>query len=202
MTKSTPHSNSEPPAAAQPTADLIGRVDRMIADTAHQVTLGTPMEREFFRGWNAAYHNVRNMLKEHSVAPAAALSSQEGCTECVAKDFRIATMQDSIDGCARRVQELSKRLAEKPDVVCMHGTAMDVHCCNCHSGFIFDAHHVCAPAAAQPAKKDDLAWRLGCMADAVLSAKVGPQARFFTRQTVDEIVLLLREAEKRIVEGR
>jgi hypothetical protein len=25
------------------------------------------------------------------------------------------------------------------DVVCEHGTAMDVHCCNCHSGFLFDA---------------------------------------------------------------
>lgn len=26
-----------------------------------------------------------------------------------------------------------------PDVVCEHGTAMDVHCCDCHSGFLFDA---------------------------------------------------------------
>jgi hypothetical protein len=24
------------------------------------------------------------------------------------------------------------------DIVCRHGTAMDVHCCNCHSGFLFD----------------------------------------------------------------
>ena len=23
--------------------------------------------------------------------------------------------------------------------VCEHGTAVDVHCCNCHSGFLFDA---------------------------------------------------------------
>jgi len=22
--------------------------------------------------------------------------------------------------------------------VCKHGTALDVHCCNCHSGFLFD----------------------------------------------------------------
>lgn len=29
------------------------------------------------------------------------------------------------------------------DVTCEHGTAMDVHCCNCHSGFIFDRHHQC-----------------------------------------------------------
>jgi hypothetical protein len=24
------------------------------------------------------------------------------------------------------------------DWVCEHGTAVDVHCCNCHSGFLFD----------------------------------------------------------------
>lgn len=33
--------------------------------------------------------------------------------------------------------------ARMPDVTCEHGTAMDVHCCNCHSGFIFDRHHEC-----------------------------------------------------------
>lgn len=38
------------------------------------------------------------------------------------------------------------------------------------------------------------------MADAMVVAKVGPQARFFTRERVDEIVLLLREAEKWIVD--
>lgn len=26
-----------------------------------------------------------------------------------------------------------------PDVVCQHGVAMDVHCCGCHSGFLFDS---------------------------------------------------------------
>lgn len=25
------------------------------------------------------------------------------------------------------------------DWVCEHGTAIDVHCCNCHSGFLFDS---------------------------------------------------------------
>lgn len=27
----------------------------------------------------------------------------------------------------------------EPDLVCEHGRAMDVHCCNCHGGFIFDS---------------------------------------------------------------
>lgn len=31
------------------------------------------------------------------------------------------------------------------DVTCQHGTAMDVHCCHCHSGFIFDPDHECPP---------------------------------------------------------
>lgn len=24
------------------------------------------------------------------------------------------------------------------EYACEHGTALDVHCCNCHSGFLFD----------------------------------------------------------------
>lgn len=28
---------------------------------------------------------------------------------------------------------------DQGDYVCEHGTAVDVHCCNCHSGFLFDA---------------------------------------------------------------
>jgi NTP pyrophosphatase (non-canonical NTP hydrolase) len=28
---------------------------------------------------------------------------------------------------------------DRPDVVCEHGVAMDVHCCGCHSGFLFDS---------------------------------------------------------------
>lgn len=29
------------------------------------------------------------------------------------------------------------------DWLCEHGTAMDVHCCGCHSGFVFDLDHEC-----------------------------------------------------------
>jgi hypothetical protein len=32
--------------------------------------------------------------------------------------------------------------------VCEHGTAVDVHCCNCHNGFVFDMDHECPPPAA------------------------------------------------------
>jgi NTP pyrophosphatase (non-canonical NTP hydrolase) len=45
-----------------------------------------------------------------------------------------------------------------------------------------------------------LSKRLGLMADAMVSAVVGPKARFFSRERVDEIVLLLREAEKALID--
>ena len=33
------------------------------------------------------------------------------------------------------------------DPACEHGIALDVHCCHCHSGFIFDKNHECPDAA-------------------------------------------------------
>ena len=47
---------------------------------------------------------------------------------------------------------------------------------------------------------NELHWRLGCMADAIASAKLGPRQRFFSQERVDEIVLLLREAEKALIQ--
>jgi len=35
------------------------------------------------------------------------------------------------------------RQDDSGDYVCQHGTAMDVHCCNCHSGFLFETDHHC-----------------------------------------------------------
>jgi hypothetical protein len=34
---------------------------------------------------------------------------------------------------------MNVRVTPEGDAVCDHGTAVDVHCCNCHSGFLFDA---------------------------------------------------------------
>lgn len=33
------------------------------------------------------------------------------------------------------------------DPRCAHGTALDVHCCHCHSGFQFDPDHECPTEA-------------------------------------------------------
>ena len=38
-------------------------------------------------------------------------------------------------------------MTTKLEGACQHGTAWDVHCCNCHSGFIFDQNHQCLPSA-------------------------------------------------------
>jgi hypothetical protein len=41
----------------------------------------------------------------------------------------------------------------EPDAICEHGTAMDVHCCNCHGGFLFDSDAcTCLSAPAQDAQ--------------------------------------------------
>ena len=36
-------------------------------------------------------------------------------------------------------------LHEAIGAVCEHGEALDVHCCHCHSGFIFEKDHECHP---------------------------------------------------------
>jgi len=45
-------------------------------------------------------------------------------------------------------------------MVCQHGTACDVHCCFCHSGFLFDgmSHDELCPARTfewYPARKEN-----------------------------------------------
>jgi hypothetical protein len=37
------------------------------------------------------------------------------------------------------VAEQEKEATNQPDPTCEHGVAWDVHCCGCHSGFLFDS---------------------------------------------------------------
>lgn len=39
-------------------------------------------------------------------------------------------------GWSERLDPVNRQ--RRADAVCEHGTAMDVHCCGCHSGFLFD----------------------------------------------------------------
>jgi hypothetical protein len=47
------------------------------------------------------------------------------------------------------------------DWVCEHGTAVDVHCCNCHSGFLFDLDAcVCVGSWGVPMSRLRRAWHV------------------------------------------
>jgi len=44
------------------------------------------------------------------------------------------------------------------EFVCEHGTAVDVHCCNCHSGFLFDPEScICGDDDDDPAEEEQAA---------------------------------------------
>lgn len=62
------------------------------------------------------------------------------CSAC-----RIGVMMQPSAPPVRAAREMVVRQDDQGDYVCEHGVAMDVHCCNCHSGFIFDRDHVCVP---------------------------------------------------------
>jgi hypothetical protein len=74
-------------------------------------------------------------------------------------------------------------LDDAGDWVCEHGTAMDVHCCNCHSGFQFnytDCH--CASAETTGALPTDHIWMLLNEADDHKAAwSSGAWAQWFVR---------------------
>jgi hypothetical protein len=42
----------------------------------------------------------------------------------------------------------------RDDVTCEHGTAMDVHCCNCHSGFLFKSTDECTCTPLTPGEPE------------------------------------------------
>lgn len=51
---------------------------------------------------------------------------------------------------------------ETGEWACEHGTALDVHCCNCHSGFLFDVNWCVCILAVSPVA----GARRGCYPDA------------------------------------
>ena len=70
------------------------------------------------------------------------------------------------------------------DAVCQHGTAMDVHCCHCHSGFIFDMAHEC------PSRTHELKTWLGNFVAVESGAKTFEVRRDDRRfQVGDELLL-------------
>ncbi len=84
---------------------------------------------------------------------------------------RLVETRDSLESTLadlRRQVEWQPTKDANGDYVCEHGTAMDVHCCNCHRGFIFDKDHQCPPSP------EDALHEIGIMA---MSAQSNPRAR-------------------------
>lgn len=106
------------------------------------------------------------------------------CQKCGSNAIR--TVEPGLfvcDWCDAVMRDKSSPLQETPapDPVCQHGTALDVHCCNCHSGFIFDRDHEC------PASADE--WR-----EAIENALgVESDSENHTPAWAAELVLAMRE---------
>ena len=84
----------------------------------------------------------------------------------------------------RTLQAPAEGVSPQPDVTCEHGTAMDVHCCHCHSGFIFDQQHECPPL---PDTADT--WRESI--EGALGVESDPENH--TATWARELVLVIRE---------
>jgi hypothetical protein len=66
------------------------------------------------------------------------------------------TTPDCYDYVRRTYPQWTTTNEHSGDVVCEHGTAIDVHCCNCHSGFLFDWKNcVCHWPDSEPAADED-----------------------------------------------
>jgi hypothetical protein len=86
--------------------------------------------------------------KKSDTAENAVNTRQLACVHCTNTDGKMMEIMPSgyvlCYVCSKKFDPKQGRNPEPPpDVVCSHGTAMDVHCCNCHSGFIFDIDHEC-----------------------------------------------------------
>ena len=77
------------------------------------------------------------------------------------------------------------------DPTCEHGTALDVHCCGCHSGFLFDIAACHCIARGEPGPMGLVEWqrvqevRLRLMSDdqlATLAVEVAQMANDIDRE--------------------
>jgi hypothetical protein len=85
-------------------------------------------------GWSKALPPAPEVEDSKLSAIDPDTGSDEGMTPLCAYDTKRLLKADAKDAIPPQ-----PTTNEVGDVVCQHGTAMDVHCCNCHSGFLFDA---------------------------------------------------------------
>ena len=61
------------------------------------------------------------------------------CEDCGSRVYNLGCVN-----CHEAAYILRQTEPDPDDVTCEHGTALDVHCCNCHSGFfVNDEDCVC-----------------------------------------------------------
>ncbi len=91
---------------------------------------------------------------------------------------------------------IEPHLDDVGDWVCSHGTAMDVHCCNCHSGFQFNEEHCHCTSEGVGALPTDAIWKLLNEADDEKSKWHASQwSQWFVR-LVDAVAQLERAATR------
>lgn len=124
-------------------------------------------ERELKR---ISAHDVREKIRRKQASkpvavigsPDAVLPQPSGASPQEPRREHTDACQDNFDrltigrpaieqACICASQEPTAEASPQADTTCEHGTAMDVHCCNCHSGFIFDVNHECP--------SPELTWR-------------------------------------------
>lgn len=90
--------------------------------------------------------------------------------------------------------QLNVHVNDVGDLVCEHGTAMDVHCCGCHSGFQFNAQDCHCHEGALPTDK---IWMLLNEADDHKAAWSSSAWQQWFVRIVDAISQLESDANRR-----
>ena len=89
------------------------------------------------------YHDLAVRDSDSGGASSEGSDDHGAGRETVVAEFRGADDADPPRGVHRPAGQGAKSVVtwtkdDQGDLVCEHGTAADVHCCNCHAGFQFD----------------------------------------------------------------
>lgn len=135
-------------AEGRPPVAVTGRLDRSLADFERACLVHLDEEQQRANPDNALIgvlcDAVRLVRERNPVDFALHTLRNSGidteCGACMEVAFTgVTTAPHTCPGAG------PQDITVQQDAVCSHGTALDVHCCNCHSGFIFDSNHECPP---------------------------------------------------------
>lgn len=144
--------SAAPETQRPPTLD-VGQID--LYHRVMDAIRSTPWcKDETSRNHGGCLSHVHKLAVEENVMRAAGMP--RNCPKCKGKGYVEQPLRNSKEcsfchqtGTAPGTPALTAGFGSSVTEVeptCEHGTALDVHCCNCHSGFIFDKDHKC-PAA-------------------------------------------------------